>query len=150
MLTNLTCHARTGKITPVLSEEGTQVIENAQDSGDRCRSMALIFQEFLDFKRGHATGTGGSYSLPVSPVLHIAASINAGYLREHVTRGLQIAVLIGIQLAFEDFGVGNVSDSEEHGTGGEVSSLPVLNITLFQAGHFLFGDVVHIFHHSIG
>src|SRR5438105_12649170 len=120
MLTNLTCHPRTGKITRVSSEEGTQVIgkANAEDTRDGCRSMALIFQKLLDLKRSHATGTGGSYRLPVSPVLRIAAGINAGDFREHVTRRLQIAVLIGIQLAFEDFGVGNVSDSEEHGTGG--------------------------------
>src|SRR5579871_1026685 len=75
--------------------------------------LALFFQKFLDFDRSHAAGSGCSDGLTVATVLHVATgkhSVNAG---KYVILRFQIAIGIHIELAFEHFRVGLVSNTKE-------------------------------------
>src|SRR6266404_9700328 len=94
-------------------------------------SAALVFQKLFDLKCRHATRASSRYGLAITPVLHVATGINAGHFSKNVVCGLQIAVLVGIELAFENLGVGYVSDPEKHRAGGKVRDFTTLEISKF-------------------
>src|SRR5215472_4982861 len=83
-------------------------------------SFPMLFQELFNLESGHAAGAGGGDSLAVAAVLNVAAGEDAGDAGENTVFGFQIAVLVGVELALEDLGVGDVSDAEEHGAGGHL------------------------------
>lgn len=71
----LTRNSSRPKLQATLIEFGA-IQEDAKTVGS---SVPLIFQIFLDFERGHATGACGGDCLPVAPILYIAAGKHAWY-----------------------------------------------------------------------
>src|SRR5450755_85908 len=113
------CSAETG-----LSFEGQSKLRTAASVDDgsissfdwqlaRSRLLAVLFQKFLDFQRGHATGAGRSDGLTLAAVLHVAASVDALHAGEDVVVSFEIAVRVGVELAGKHLCVGLVADSEE-------------------------------------
>src|SRR5439155_2891177 len=115
----------------------------------KASSMSLFFQEFLNFQCSHASRSCGSNCLAIPAVLHVPAGVDAGNTREYVIRGLEVAVLVGFKLPVEHLGIGDVTDAEEHGAGGEIPHLAILQIAQLQAGNFFLVDVVHVLNHGV-
>src|SRR5436305_14436358 len=92
-------------------------------------SAPLFFQEFLRFHGRHAAGAGSGDRLTVTAVLHVAASIDPGHSGENVIAGNEIAVFIGVELAVEHLGIGNMPDAEEHGAGGKIPEGAVRHVS---------------------
>ena len=81
--------------------------------------MAVLFEVFFCFKGGHAAGACGGDCLAVAAVLDISAGEDAGddvavVGGEDVIAGLNVAVGVDVEHAFEGHGVGDVADAEEH------------------------------------
>src|SRR5215472_8956222 len=108
-------------------------------------SFPMLFQELLNLESGHAAGAGGGDSLAVAAVLDVAG--DAG---ENTVLGFQIAVLIGVELALEDLGVGDVSDAEEHGAGRHLPAFPSFYVAQAKPGDFFLGDVEDVIDHGVG
>ena len=81
---------------PDLSQVGTGWGGAGHMTTSENQLLAVVFQKPLGFEGGHAAGAGGGDRLPVAPVLHIAASVDAWHPREYVVSGYQISVLIGL------------------------------------------------------
>src|SRR5581483_5730006 len=92
--------------------------------GDLRSSVPLPLEEFLCFESRHASCARGCYRLSVAAVLHIAACVDPRHASEHVIGCPEIAVLIGVKLALKDFGVGNMTDAEEHRAGRKIPLFP--------------------------
>ena len=101
--------------------------------------------------------------MAVAAVLDISAGVNAGdALAEDgdmdVFLGLDIAVGVQVQLAFEHAGVGGVTDAEEHEADGEcpalagllVMELKAFEVLLFDAQTFFDDGVVEEFDLRVG
>src|SRR5580704_10261224 len=63
--------------------------------------ICVLFQESLGFNRCHASGTGGGDRLTIAAVLHISASVDTVHTRQHIIMGFEIAVRVGLELAFK-------------------------------------------------
>src|SRR6202035_1616876 len=111
--------------------------------------LALFFEKFFYFQRGHTAGAGGRDCLPVATILHITARIDSWNSGEDVVRRFQIAILIHIELALEHFRVGNVSNAEKHRAGREIPDFVGLEISQPQGYNFFFASVVYVFHDGI-
>src|SRR5438094_7041765 len=94
----------------------------------RAPSAALFFQEFFGFHGGHAARAGGGDRLAIAAVLNVAAGINAGHPGADVIAGDEIAVLIGLKLAVEHPGIGNMANAQEHGTSRKLPEVTILHI----------------------
>src|ERR1700730_15497879 len=90
------------------------------------RSMPLLFKKFFHFKCGQAPCASGCDSLAVAAVLHVSASEYARHPRENVILCDQVTVGIGFQLAFEDFSVWDMANTEKHCASREVPALAAL------------------------
>ncbi len=75
--------------------------------------MPFFFQILLHFQRGHAAGTGGGDGLAIAAVLHVSAGKDSGHFGKDVLVRDQVAVGVGVELAFEDLGVRDVADARE-------------------------------------
>src|SRR5580692_9945534 len=68
----------------------------------------------LGVEGGHAAAAGGGDGLPVGEVLHVAAREDAGNAGVRRTRpGLQVAVVVHLELAGEQIGVRRMADRHE-------------------------------------
>ena len=116
---------------------------------------ALFFEEFFYFEGSHAAGAGGGDGLAVAAVLNVSAGVDALDALaedgdEDVFLGLDVAVGVEIELAFEHAGVGDVADAEEHEGDGEgpalagffVEELEAFEVLLFDAEGFFDEGVV--------
>src|SRR5437763_8381068 len=97
-------------------------------------SAPLFLQEFLRFHGRHAAGAGSGDRLTVTAVLHVAASIDPGHSGENVIAGNEIAVFIGVELAVEHLGIGNMPDAEEDGAGGKIPEVAVGHVSHLKPG----------------
>ena len=93
----------------------------------RCLA-AELFEVLFDFEGGHAAGAGGGDGLAVAAVLDVSAGVDAGELHalagdEDVVLGLDVAVVVEVELAFEHLGVGLVADAEEDEADGKCPAL---------------------------
>src|SRR5258706_9424825 len=113
-------------------------------------SASVLFQEFLDLNGSHAACTSGGDGLAVSPVLHIAAGINAVDACVHIFVRLEISVFIGVELALEHLRVRIVTDAEKQRAGGEVPDFAGLQVVELERRHFMPGVIVDIFDDSVG
>jgi hypothetical protein len=115
---------------------------------------ALFFEEFFYFEGGHAAGSGSGDGLAVAAVLDVSAGVDAVQLDaleggEDVVLGLDVAVAVEVQLAFEHAGVRDVADGEEEEGDGQgpasvcfsVEELEAFKVLLFDA-EALFDDGV--------
>src|ERR1017187_6056700 len=75
--------------------------------------VSFRFQISFRFYRGHAARAGRGNGLAVSPVLHVAGMENARDAGARAALGDDITVGIGLDLAFEYLGVGNMADGHE-------------------------------------
>jgi hypothetical protein len=73
----------------------------------------MLFQEFLDLYRGHATAACCRDCLAIAPILDIAAGENTVNLGENVIMRLEIAVGVGVELVGKHFGVRFMANAEE-------------------------------------
>src|SRR5579864_426150 len=113
-------------------------------------SVALILEKLLDFQRRHAAAASCGDRLPITPVLHIPAGIHAGDFGEDVVGGFKIAVLVGVELAFKNLGVGDVADAKKHGAGREIPGLAISGVAQLESGNFLLTDIVYVFDNCVG
>src|SRR5437868_5910537 len=75
---------------------------------------ASVFQPAFGLNRSHAAGAGSGNGLAEYGILNVAARKHAGNVGAHRIRmGLDVAVAIEIDLAFEDFGIRIVTDRNE-------------------------------------
>ncbi len=108
------------------------------------RLTAQFFEVFFDLEGGHATGTGGGDGLAVAAILDVSAGVDAGDSLaedgdEDVVFGLDVAIAVEVELAFEHAGVGDVADAEEHegdGKGGALAGLAVDELEGFEVLFF--------------
>ena len=73
--------------------------------------MPLVFQELLHFQCRHAAAPSRGDRLTIAPVLDVAARIHSGNFGEDEVGGFQIAVLVGIELSFKDFCIGDMTNA---------------------------------------
>src|SRR5438445_13332903 len=76
-------------------------------------SVAFGFEEALGFHGGHTAGAGGRDGLAVGAILHVACVEYSGDVGPGAAFGKDVAVGVGFNLASENGGVGDVSDSDE-------------------------------------
>src|ERR1700730_13706809 len=112
--------------------------------------MPFVFQISLHFVRRHAARPSGSDSLPVTPVLHVAAREYPRHFREYILMRDQVAVRVGFELAFEYLRVRDVSNSKKHCAGWEIPALAALQIAQTQTGDFFLADIKTVVHHGTG
>ncbi len=108
-------------------------------------SATEFFEVFFDFESGHAAGTGGGDGLTIAAVLDVSAgedSVDAFTEDgdEDVVFGLDVAVVVEVELAFEHGGVGLVADAEEHEGDGEGGALAGLAIEQLESFEIFFFD----------
>ena len=64
------------------------------------------FEEAFRVDRGHASGTGGGYGLPVLLILHIAGRKNTRHTRRRAVGRADIPIRVQVQLADEEIRIG--------------------------------------------
>uniref|UniRef100_E6Q0D3 Uncharacterized protein n=1 Tax=mine drainage metagenome TaxID=410659 RepID=E6Q0D3_9ZZZZ len=112
--------------------------------------MAVLFEIFFDFERGHAACARGGDGLAIASVLHVAACKDAGDTREHVVAGLDVAVLVEIDLAVKHFGVGFVADAEEETRNGQLAFFVGVGVAQGERADRFFFDAQHVFDDGVG
>ena len=110
----------------------------------------MFFQKPFRFHGRGAAGAGGGDGLAIAAVLNVAAGEDAGDVGEDEVAGLQIAVLVHIELPDEHLRVGLVANAQEHGAGGEVPDLAGLEVAQLEAGDLFLAGIADVFHHGIG
>src|SRR6266567_2227464 len=90
--------------------------------------FSLLFQEFLDFQRGHATGAGGGNRLAIAAILHVSAGVDAMNAREDIVVSLEVTIRIGVELPGKHLRIGIVADAKKQGAGREIPSSVRLHI----------------------
>src|SRR5258706_652383 len=113
-------------------------------------SASVLFQEFLDLNSSHAARTSGGNGLAVAAVLHVTTGINAMDACVHIFVRLEISVFIGVELALEHLRVRDMADPEKQRAGSEVPDFVGLQVAQLEAGDFVLGVIVDIFHDSVG
>ncbi len=63
--------------------------------------------------------------------------------------GLEVAILVHIELALEHLCVGYVANAQEHGAGWEVPYFAGLQVAQLQCGDLFLADVVNFFDYHI-
>jgi hypothetical protein len=109
------------------------------------RSTAELFEVLFDFECGHAAGAGGGDGLAVAAILDVSAGVDAVELNaragdEDVVLGLDVAVVVEVELAFEHLRVGLVADAEEHEADGKRPALLGLLVVELEAVDVLLID----------
>src|SRR5690348_14421947 len=115
-----------------------------EDVRSQTTSSSLLFQVSFHFYRGHAAGSGSADCLTIAPVLHITARKDSGNSRKNVLLCLEISVSIGLQVAAEHLSVGDVANTQEQCTRGEIRNRVGFQVPQLQPGHFLLVDVIDV------
>src|ERR1700676_686893 len=99
--------------------------------------LTLLFQEFLHFDGGHATGARRRDGLAIAAILHVAARVNPMHARENIVVSLKIAVGISVELAGEHLRIRLVADAEKQRARGKIPDPIRLHIAQLKPGHFI-------------
>jgi hypothetical protein len=75
--------------------------------------VSFRFQKTLRFDSRHAARAGGGDGLAVSSVLHVAGVKYAGDIGARAAFGDDVTLGVGLDLALEDLGIGDVADGQE-------------------------------------
>ncbi len=112
--------------------------------------MAVLFEEFFGLEGGHAAGAGGGDGLSVAAVLDVAAGEDAGDTGQNVVLGLDVAVIVEVDLAVEHFGVGLVADAEEEAGDGKDGLFAGLDVADVEAGDGFLFDAADFLNDCVG
>src|SRR5258708_39143800 len=112
-------------------------------------SAAVLCQELFYFHGSGAAGAGCGDRLAIAAVLHVTAGKDAGDVRKHEIVGLEVAILVHIELALEHLCVGYVANAQEHGASREVPYFAGLLVAQVQCGDLFLADVVNFFDYRI-
>src|SRR5438445_8821060 len=102
---------------PLLSASLSRVDRSMRDnygSVGRTKLVFVLFQKLFGINGGHATGARGRDRLAIAMVLHVAGNEHARNRGEAAVFGKQVAIRIRLEFAFEDGGVGIVTDGHEY------------------------------------
>src|SRR4051812_18267426 len=102
---------------------------------DYCGLSSLLFQESLNFQRGHAAGSGGGDGLAIATVLHISAGEDTGHTGENVVASFDVTIVVGVEQSLKHAGVRNVSDAEKHCAGRVIPNSVGLEVAQFEGGN---------------
>ena len=140
-------HARPYNFRPSESAQGGEDTAAARGVRDL---VAVFFQVFFGFEGGHASRSRGGDGLAVAAVLNVSAGVDAGDAGEDVVVGLDVAVLVEVELAGEHGGVGDVSDAEEEAAEVEVGFDAGGGVENANAGDFFLRGVEDFLDDGVG
>src|SRR5436309_5985806 len=112
-------------------------------------SMAFRLEEALRFHGRHAAGAGRRDSLAVSAVLHVARVKDSGDVGPGAAFGQNITIGVGVDLALEYGGGGDVPDGDEKSVHFLLPYRAGRSVAQPHAADQVGGDVKHIFHHGV-